>query len=428
MCGSTDVIFLFFLLSGNFVQLYFIMCMFLYIFLCVIAIFPYNKKEEDINESDIYNHKFAIVVPAHNEEKVIGNLVESLLSQNYPKDKYDIYVVCDHCRDGTIDVVNKYNVNILIHENNFPSNKAKALNYAINQIFKLAKGYDAFCFFDADSLVHPNFLKYMSYYLSKGYKVIQSQQLPKNPYDSFISKIVSAGQYVTNRFFQKPKMLLGLSATLHGKGMCFKTDIVEKFMWDETCLTEDLEMQMRLVRNGVFIAWGEKSIIYDEEPITIRQYFRRSVRWTKGSIDVARKHALRLFLRFIKYFDFSALEAFLYTVGVYRVLMVVFVIFSLSYTRNHFNLLVWFFNIIPHEEIIMKFVFISIPLVVLPIMIWLEKRISFDMIFAYYMQPFLGIFRVPIFIAGILKSKTIWDTVEHTSSVRIDDIIKKEVV
>ena len=41
------------------------------------------------------DHKFMAVIPAHNEEAVVGNLVESLKAQNYPKDKYDMYsLIC----------------------------------------------------------------------------------------------------------------------------------------------------------------------------------------------------------------------------------------------------------------------------------------------------------------------------------------------
>lgn len=421
----TDVFFIFFLISGNILQVYFLICMFFYLFLSFVGILISNEEDFSIN----LDKRFAVVVPAHNEEKVIANIIESLLKQNYPKNNYDIYVVCDHCNDATFDIAKRYDVNVLLHCNNSPSNKAKALNFAIDFIFKSNKHYDAFCFFDADSLAHPNFLKSMASYLSKGYVAIQAQQLPKNPKDSFIAKIVSAGQYITNRFFQKPKMILGLSATLHGKGMCFSKDVVKNYRWDESSLTEDLDMQMRLIRDGVFIAWAEKSIVYDEEPITVSQYFKRSIRWTKGSLYVAKKHSLALFSRFITRFDFSAFEAFLYSVGAYRVMMIFFVSFAMYYTREHFNFIFWFLNILPYEEILFKILILTTPLVILPIYIWIEKKISWDMIFAYYMQPFLGFFRIPIFLIGLLNSKyMVWDKVEHTSSVKIEDLIKKEVV
>ena len=49
-------------------------------------------------------HKFMAIIPAHNEEAVVGNLVESLKAQDYPKDKFDIYVIADNCTDDTAKV------------------------------------------------------------------------------------------------------------------------------------------------------------------------------------------------------------------------------------------------------------------------------------------------------------------------------------
>ena len=42
------------------------------------------------------NHKFMAIIPAHNEENVIKNLVESLQNQDYPKELLDIYVIADN--------------------------------------------------------------------------------------------------------------------------------------------------------------------------------------------------------------------------------------------------------------------------------------------------------------------------------------------
>ena len=47
------------------------------------------------------NNKFMAIIPAHNEEQVIVNLVESLKKQNYPKELVDIYVIADNCTDNT---------------------------------------------------------------------------------------------------------------------------------------------------------------------------------------------------------------------------------------------------------------------------------------------------------------------------------------
>ena len=50
------------------------------------------------------NHKFMAIIPAHNEESVVANLIESLKNQNYPKELLDIYVIADNCTDRTAEV------------------------------------------------------------------------------------------------------------------------------------------------------------------------------------------------------------------------------------------------------------------------------------------------------------------------------------
>ena len=52
-------------------------------------------------------HKYAIVIAARNEEKVIGNLIDSIKKQDYPKDLITTFVVADNCTDKTAEVVRK---------------------------------------------------------------------------------------------------------------------------------------------------------------------------------------------------------------------------------------------------------------------------------------------------------------------------------
>ena len=49
----------------------------------------------------VKDHKFMAIIPAHNEEAVVGNLIESLKNQNYNRELYDIYVIADNCTDNT---------------------------------------------------------------------------------------------------------------------------------------------------------------------------------------------------------------------------------------------------------------------------------------------------------------------------------------
>ena len=60
------------------------------------------------------NHKFMAIIPAHNEEAVVGNLVESLKNQTYAKEDYDIYVIADNCTDKTAEVAR--NAGAIVYE------------------------------------------------------------------------------------------------------------------------------------------------------------------------------------------------------------------------------------------------------------------------------------------------------------------------
>ena len=71
-----------------------------YLYELIVSLFAFVKLKEKslvVNK----NHKFLIVLPAHDEEQVIGNLINSLKEQDYPKELYDIVVIADNCKDNT---------------------------------------------------------------------------------------------------------------------------------------------------------------------------------------------------------------------------------------------------------------------------------------------------------------------------------------
>ena len=67
-------------------------------------------KEKPLLENK--EHKFLAIIPAHNEEAVVGNLIESLKNQTYPKDRYDICVIADNCTDKTKEVAENLGVKV----------------------------------------------------------------------------------------------------------------------------------------------------------------------------------------------------------------------------------------------------------------------------------------------------------------------------
>ena len=364
--------------------------------------------------------RFALLLPAYNEEGVIGLAVESLTRLKYPRELFDIYVVADHCTDSTKENAAAAGARVLDHSGpGLKPGKGRALKWATEKI--LPAGYDALCYFDADSLAHPDFLTVMNDYLESGAQAVQGRQLAKNT-GNLLAMILAAGHIVSNRFFQFPKNALGLSATLHGKGMCFTAAVAAKFPWDETCLTEDLEMQMRLVRHGVRIAWARDAVVYDEEPETLQQYLCRTIRWTRGSLDTARRHLAGLCLRTLRRGDPRAFEAALYCAQAYRFVIVMLVAALFWFSRDSFNIVLWFYALLPGARTAMK-VLSLLPLFIYPAVALLLERASPALVAAYFLQPLLGIFRLPVFVAGVLRGRDFWGRTEHTSRVAIADLV-----
>jgi Glycosyltransferases, probably involved in cell wall biogenesis len=107
------------------------------------------------------NHRFAIFISARNEQGVIFELLDSLTSQDYPKDRYDIYVVADNCTDNTAGVAREHGAYVFEREDHEQVGKGYALNYLYAKVKEL-KGvgyYDAYIVFDADNIVDKEFFR-----------------------------------------------------------------------------------------------------------------------------------------------------------------------------------------------------------------------------------------------------------------------------
>ena len=80
------------------------------IYYFVLGIMGLMRKKEKKNYTP--SKKFAMIVAAHNEEVVIGRLIESMKNQDYPKELFDIFIIADNCTDNTANVAREHGVNV----------------------------------------------------------------------------------------------------------------------------------------------------------------------------------------------------------------------------------------------------------------------------------------------------------------------------
>ena len=148
------------------------------------------RKHKDRHEPSCL-HRFAVIVSARNEEQVIGELLDSLHQQNYPKELLDLYVVADNCTDDTAGVARK--AGAFVYERNDQLHKGKG--YAMDYLFRRLKeegknNYDGYFVFDADNLVDPDFVREMNRTFDKGYDAVSCYRNSKNFGDNWIRRVL----------------------------------------------------------------------------------------------------------------------------------------------------------------------------------------------------------------------------------------------
>ena len=207
------------------------------------------------------NHKFMAIVPAHNEENVIKNLVESLNNQDYPKELYDVYVIADNCTDRTAEIAKEAGAIVMKRFDDLHRTKGFALNWFLKQKIEENADYDAFCVFDADNIVDKNFIKNMNKKLCQGEEIVQGYRDIKNPTDSWITAGYAIFYWMMNRFYHLARYNLGLSPLINGTGFMVKFDLIKPNGWQTVTLTEDIEFSLINIASGRKLGWATDAIV-----------------------------------------------------------------------------------------------------------------------------------------------------------------------
>ena len=230
--------------------------------------------------------RFAVLIAARNEELVIGPLINSLLTQDYPAELYDIWVIPNNCTDHTAQAARAFGARVLPCARPVRT-KGEVLRYAYERLRD--RGYDAWCVFDADNLVHRRFLAEMNSAWLAGAQAAQGFRDSKNPYDTPLSGCSSLYYWMLNRFHNGGRAGLDLSALITGTGFMISSRLLDRLGgWNSETISEDLELTAQCVLTGERVWWVPEAITYDEQPLTWAESRKQRRRWSSGTIQVAR--------------------------------------------------------------------------------------------------------------------------------------------
>jgi cellulose synthase/poly-beta-1,6-N-acetylglucosamine synthase-like glycosyltransferase len=250
--------------------------------------------------------RFAITIPAHDEEAVIEATVQRLRALDYPTDLFNIHVVADHCSDSTAALARSAGAIVYERDTGPRSGKGAALNWLFEQIMA-RDDCDAIVVFDSDTQVDSMFLRVMDARLAQGEQVVQGQHVISNPESGWFPALTWAMFLVDNRYGNLGRTNLGWSAKHMGDSICFRTEVLWNVGGGEG-LTEDYQLRQQLLLQNVKIAYEPAAIGYGEAPRTWAQAQAQRARWLRGTHDASQQYGKRLLKAGIQRRDGAVLD------------------------------------------------------------------------------------------------------------------------
>ena len=385
----------------------------------IISLCSFVKiKEKPLKEDK--QHRFMTIIPAHNEEKVVVNLIESLKKLDYPKDLYDIYVIADNCTDKTAEVAKKAGAIVYERFDEAHKTKGHALQWFLAQKIEEDAPYDAFCIFDADNIVDENFLKVMNKKLCQGEEVVQGYKDIKNPSDSWVSAGYAIFYWTMHRFYHLARYNIGLSPLMNGTGFMVKFDVIKPQGWNTKTLTEDIEFSLKRIIEGKKLGWARDAIVYDEQPVGFKQSWTQRSRWTVGHMQCLKEYTKPLAEAVVKNKTVMNFDGLLYMLGTTPMLiltMVLVIVNTVLFATGAMSGL---------DFTIQMLKYIIPTLLVLPFMglvvLYLEKKPIKLMIKGLLTYPiFMGSWLL-INIKCLFKRDTEWKKIDHVNDKKIEDL------
>ncbi len=259
----------------------------------VFLLITYLENRKDIaNEAEHFSlapKKYptvTIIVPCWNEQNTVSKTIHSILNLDYPKDKLKIMVVNDGSTDNTWNVVQKFRNHPQIELYDKPNGgKYTALNYGLAKL-----STDLVGCLDADSYVDKDALKQIVMYFQNKeiMAVAPSIKLwkPKSPLE-LLQKIEYGFGIFTRKMFHYMRAIY----ITPGPFSIFRKEVFEKLGgYKHAHNTEDIELALRMQKNGMRIAHAHKAFVYTVPPKTLPKLLKQRVRWSYGFIKNAQDY------------------------------------------------------------------------------------------------------------------------------------------
>ncbi len=255
----------------------------------IAALLPRPKR----NLASAPGSRFLIVIPAHDEEPVISNVVQSCRAVDYPSSLFEVVVVADNCSDRTAALATAAGARVVERFDDVKKSKGHAIEYLITGLEKSGEldRTDAIVVVDADTTVDPRLLVQFDHDLRSGRDWIQAYYTVANPDASWRTRLLTYALSLFNGVMLLGKTRIGLGSLFTGNGMCFSVRGLRRVPWECHGLVEDMEFSWILRLAGEEVVFEPEVSVFGAMPSgggdgTASQ--RR--RWEFGRKEIRRKY------------------------------------------------------------------------------------------------------------------------------------------
>ncbi|MGB3182307.1 MAG: glycosyltransferase family 2 protein [Cyclobacteriaceae bacterium] len=240
----------------------------------------------------LYSQTFRtlVLIPAYKEDVVILQTAKTASEQDYPSDKFEVWVVADSLKSETINKLRSIPVKVV--EVSFEKSlKSKSLNVALGKAKGM--GFESVVILDADNLITPGCLTLFNKALHK-YSAVQGHRVPKN-LSTGTATLDGMTEEINNHIFRKGYRATGLSSALSGSGMAFHFDLFVEIMSGVESTVEDRYLEMHLLERKIVTHYEDNARVLDEKVAEATSMGNQRGRWIGGHVEALKVYGSKAF-------------------------------------------------------------------------------------------------------------------------------------
>lgn len=252
-------------------------------------------KDDYPKGSETFTPPISVLLPAMNEEKVIGTSLEAFVNSKYPKENLEIIVIASGSTDKTVEICQEYQdrLNIKILTDALPKKgKPAALNVGLKQ-----SSHDIIIVYDADAHLRETTLQYLvRHFQDSGVSATAGPVLVRNWNINKLTKGIALEYTFLSGtgLYHEIRNRLGRNLWVMGRNYAIRKSVLEEFGgWNEDALTEDLHLSAQLSAANKRVKFSPQAFISENVPITYEAFKHQRRRWV-GGYSQSLKEAMEL--------------------------------------------------------------------------------------------------------------------------------------